>query len=119
MAVLWLWSLLLQFNLMNQTVSLEDTENKPWRPVPSGRISLHNARIARWIIIPACIIISWVCGGAPVLAPCVVFICGGMPYNFHGADKNGFVKNLMNGLGLSTLALGTALVASKYTPFLS
>lgn len=113
MAVFWLWSVLLQFNLINQTVlPEEDAENKPWRPIPSGRISLRSAIIARWISIPACALIS-AYFGTPVLVSCILFTFFASLYNFFDGDKNGFVKNLINGFGSCSLALGTTLVAGK------
>jgi len=102
---------LLQFNLINQTVlPEEDAENKPWRPIPSGRISLRNAIILRWISIPLCALISSYFGTA-VLISCIMFTFWASVYNFFDGDKNGFVKNLINGFGSCSLALGTTLVA--------
>ncbi|KAF5335677.1 hypothetical protein D9611_009692 [Ephemerocybe angulata] len=111
-AIFWLWMILLQFNLFNQTISPEeDAENKPWRPIPSGRISLRNAIIARWISIPACAMLSSYFGSA-VLVPCILFTVLVFMYNFFDCDKNGFAKSLFNGFGYSMMALGTSLVAS-------
>jgi 4-hydroxybenzoate polyprenyltransferase len=110
-AVFWLWSVLLQFNLINQTVlPEEDAENKPWRPIPAGRITLRNAIILRWISIPLCAMLSSYFGTA-TLVSCILFTFFASLYNFCDGDKNGFVKNLINGFGSCSLALGTTLVA--------
>lgn len=115
LAVFWLWSILLQFNLINQTVlPEEDAENKPWRPIPSGRISLRDAIVARWISIPACALVS-LNFGTPVFVISVLFTCMASAYNFCDGDRNGFAKNLITGLGSCSLALGTTLVAGKST----
>ncbi|KAJ2918911.1 hypothetical protein MD484_g1507, partial [Candolleomyces efflorescens] len=111
-AVFWLWSVLLQFNLINQTVlPEEDAENKPWRPIPAGRITLRNAIILRWISIPLCAMLSSYFGTA-TLVSCILFTFFASLYNFCDGDKNGFVKNLINGFGSCSLALGTTLVAA-------
>lgn len=113
MAVLWLWLVLLQFNLINQTVlPEEDVENKPWRPIPAGRISLQNAISARWISILTCGLVSSYFG-APVFVQSVLFTCMASLYNFCDGDRNGFAKNLITGLGTYSLALGTTLVAGE------
>ncbi|KAJ2927761.1 hypothetical protein H1R20_g9331, partial [Candolleomyces eurysporus] len=115
-AVLWLWSILLQFNLNNQTASPgEDAKNKPWRPIPSGRISLRNAIILRWISVAYCCILSLYLR-TTTLIPSILFTCLVVLYNFFGWDENGFIKNLMNGFGYSAMALGTVLAAECSSP---
>jgi len=55
----WLWFHLLQSNLANQTYSApEDVVNKPWRPVPSGRISVKGCRALRWGVVIFCLGLS-------------------------------------------------------------
>jgi 4-hydroxybenzoate polyprenyltransferase len=110
-AVFWLWSVLLQFNLNNQTGSPEeDARNKPWRPIPSGRISLRNAIILRWISVVHCCILSLYLRTV-TLIPSIFFTGLVVLYNLFGWDRNGLIKNLMNGFGYSAMALGTVLVA--------
>ncbi|OAX32196.1 hypothetical protein K503DRAFT_702409 [Rhizopogon vinicolor AM-OR11-026] len=47
-AVWWFWFHLLQSNVSNQAYSAnEDVVNKPWRPLPSGRISVEDCRALR------------------------------------------------------------------------
>ncbi|KAI0031801.1 hypothetical protein K488DRAFT_19015, partial [Vararia minispora EC-137] len=59
-AMIWLWLHLLQFCISNQSLNLvEDAENKPWRPLPSGRIQFKVARTLRWILLPLCLLLSW------------------------------------------------------------
>ena len=36
----------------------EDASNKPWRPIPSGLISVGHARALRWVLLPACFFLS-------------------------------------------------------------
>ncbi|KAG1734489.1 UbiA prenyltransferase family [Suillus lakei] len=55
----WLWFHLFQFNVSNQSYSArEDAANKPWRPLPSGRISVEDARALRWGLLLFCLSIS-------------------------------------------------------------
>jgi len=58
-AVLWTWLHLLQICVSNQSLNPgEDALNKPWRPIPSGIVSVLNARILRWILLPLCLSLS-------------------------------------------------------------
>lgn len=44
---LWVWTNLLPFSMNNQSQQcsiVEDRINKPWRPIPSGRISMREAK---------------------------------------------------------------------------
>ncbi|OAX32523.1 hypothetical protein K503DRAFT_870110 [Rhizopogon vinicolor AM-OR11-026] len=52
----WLWLQLFQGNVSNQSYAAgEDALNKPWRPMPSGRISVKNARALRWALMVFCL----------------------------------------------------------------
>ncbi|KAG0699981.1 hypothetical protein DFH29DRAFT_983276 [Suillus ampliporus] len=52
----WLWFHLFQGNVSNQSYSApEDLLNKPWRPVPSGRISVKDSRALRWGLMVFCL----------------------------------------------------------------
>ncbi|RXW15721.1 hypothetical protein EST38_g10133 [Candolleomyces aberdarensis] len=110
-AVFWIWSILLQFNINNQAISPEeDAKNKPWRPIPSGRISLRNAMILRWISVVYCCLLSFYLRKA-VLIPSTLFTCFVFVYNSLGWDRNGFMKIFMLAYGYPTMALGAVLVA--------
>ncbi|KAF6744380.1 UbiA prenyltransferase family-domain-containing protein [Ephemerocybe angulata] len=110
-AIFWLWIVLLQANLSNQTSSPEeDAGNKPWRPIPAGRISLRNAVIAHRISIPACALLSLYFSPA-VLVSCLLFTFFLSLHNDFDGAKNGFAKSLLNGFGYIMLALGTTLIA--------
>ncbi|KAG1774622.1 UbiA prenyltransferase family [Suillus placidus] len=57
--VCWLWFHLFQFNVSNQSYSAdEDIVNKPWRPLPSGRISVEDSRALRWALLVFCLGLS-------------------------------------------------------------
>ncbi|KAG1867040.1 UbiA prenyltransferase family [Suillus tomentosus] len=64
----WLWFHVFQFNASNQSYSAhEDILNKPWRPVPSGRISVKDARTLRWALMVFCLGISSLFGSYVVI----------------------------------------------------
>jgi len=59
---LWAFFHLLQIALSNQSSGNEDKLDKPWRPVPSGRVSVEQVRRLRWILSAACLAASFVLG---------------------------------------------------------
>ena len=51
-AAFWSWVQILCFNIANQALfPEEDRINKPFRPVPAGRISVKNALRLRWFLV--------------------------------------------------------------------
>src|ERR1700734_2784258 len=57
--IFWVWLHLLQFDVSNQYLDpTEDTLNKPFRPIPSGRVTLRQAQILRWALVPICMALS-------------------------------------------------------------
>lgn len=66
LVLLGVWMDLLVFDISNQRQPesvVEDAANKPWRPLPSGRITPDGARRLLLIAIPACIAKSLILGG--------------------------------------------------------
>jgi hypothetical protein len=62
----WSWSNLLLFCIHNQLEPdsiMEDKANKPWRPLPSGRITSQQSKILLTILYPAVALHSYVYGG--------------------------------------------------------
>ena len=39
-------------------IAVEDEYNKSFRPIPAERITLHDAKTLRWILVPACWMLS-------------------------------------------------------------
>ncbi|KAF8459728.1 UbiA prenyltransferase family [Gautieria morchelliformis] len=57
--MVWVWLHLLQCNLSNQyKTSAEDLVNRPWRPIPSGRVSQQGAMVLRWVSCGASLALS-------------------------------------------------------------
>jgi 4-hydroxybenzoate polyprenyltransferase len=112
---LWLWLHLLQFTTANQSCSVtavaEDADNKPDRPIPSGRMSLGQVRILRCILVPICLAVSYQFSTS-VLAASVAVIAITIWYNdFGGGGNHWFIRNLLNGLGFGAFNAGAILLA--------
>lgn len=112
--ILWSWSNLFLFNLHNQrhaSAIAEDAVNKPWRPIPAGRLSSREATRAMYCMYPVAFAISWEIGG---LLPCVLeaFLC--LWYNEWGGASDPFLKNILNGLGFACFFAGPLEVATGH-----
>nr|WBQ21661.1 hypothetical protein [Myrothecium sp.] len=113
----WLWIHLLPFNVSNQR-DLESIEedriNKPWRPLPSGRMS---RREAGFIIVTFYILAQlyslWL--GTGLVQGAVLVLLGTWYNSLGGADCNPFVRNLINSLGYTCFITG-ALEAATNKP---
>ncbi|CAD6440035.1 6ef31e3a-3dac-404c-b6cd-e3a455a14ec9 [Sclerotinia trifoliorum] len=111
--VFWAWINLLPLVIDNQRRPYsigEDRLNKPWRPMPTGRISATVAK--RWMQAFYCVaIISSFYTGT--IAQCTGLIILAVLYNeVGGADKSCVVRNLLNALGFLCYGSGTTLIAS-------
>lgn len=106
----WLWLIILMFCLQNQCSegsSEEDAINKPWRPIPSHRITTANGRkllvITRLVAGTA----SWYLG---VFCPFLIWTALSTLYNdLGGSDRSGPVRNMFCG-GFFTCSFGGALI---------
>ncbi|KAJ7142153.1 UbiA prenyltransferase family [Mycena crocata] len=115
--ILWIWLHLLQFATSNQSCSLaavaEDTDNKPDRPIPSGRMNIHQVRILRWLLVPLCFAVSHKFSSS-VLEASVGIVVITVCYNeFGGGGYHWFIKNLLNGLGFGAFQVGATLLAGR------
>ena len=109
--IFWIWFHLLQFDVSNQTTDPEeDKRNKPYRPIPAKRITLQNARILRWILVPA----GWVLSSCYSIE--TVYASIGVCVFTYGYNEIGFSsghwfgRNLFNALGLSWFEIGACLI---------
>jgi 4-hydroxybenzoate polyprenyltransferase len=106
----WLWLIILQFCLQNQCGTgspEEDAINKPWRPIPSQRISLENAKKLLRVTHIVAGLTSWYLGTIYLF---VVWTALSTLYNdFGGSDRNGLVRNMFCG-GFFTCSFGGALM---------
>lgn len=110
----WCWINLLPFAIDNQRqpeAIKEDGENKPWRTMPSGRMSPTHAKWLMWCLYPVAIVASLKLGG---LKQCLALIFLGWWYNdLGGADHDCLTRNFINACGFLSFASGATEVASR------
>ena len=112
LVLLYLWTNLLPFAIGNQKGSdaiQEDKINKPWRTLPSGRMTPQKAGRLMLIMYLFALGLSSVIGG---LRQSVALVFLGTWYNnFAGADSSCLVRNLINALGYTCFLSGAMEVA--------
>lgn len=109
----WLWFQLLHFNVSNQSYSAdEDVLNKPWRPVPSGRISVKDCRALRWGLMVFCLSFSSLFSLNVAMTSGVFTMFLVMHEDFH-LSHHPIFKNLCNAGGYAANELGSLLILSR------
>ena len=112
----WNWLNLLPLSMNNQyskESTEEDRENKPWRPIPAGRVTMQETRYLMFIGYAVAILSSLILGGT---AECVALILEGWIYNrLEGANKSCLARNFLNATGYMTFASGAARVACTHS----
>lgn len=110
---LWTWFNVLVFSINNQYTSeavLEDSINKPWRPIPAGRINSSQARRLLLATIPSVFLFSVFWLGAAqetLLCYCLTWI-----YNdLGGADEHFLLRNFLNGMAYLAYGSGALRVS--------
>ena len=115
LAALWIWLHLLLFTTSNQTqpASLtEDTQNKPFRPLPSGRVTFSSARRLFHVTAILCIIYSILFTDR--LRETIVFQALTFLNNDLALGDSSFVtRNILNSAGYTTFAMGAFRVLLK------
>lgn len=115
----WLWIHLLPFTISNQRHILsieEDRINKPWRPLPSGRLSRREANffiVTTYTLAQLCSL--WL--GTGLAQGAVLVLLGTWYNNFRGADCNPFVRNMINSLGYTCFLTGALETAANQPLF--
>ncbi|KAI1370790.1 UbiA prenyltransferase family-domain-containing protein [Hypoxylon crocopeplum] len=106
---IWSVSNLLMFNMHNQRRSkAEDSLNKPWRPIPAGRITERQTTLLICALWPIVFSVTAMLGG---LGPCLLQAVVCLWYNEFGGSDNPFLKNLANGIGIPCFLAGPLEVA--------
>jgi 4-hydroxybenzoate polyprenyltransferase len=110
--VFWIWLHVLQFNVANQIIDPdEDAKNKSDRPLPSKRITLEQASWLRWLLVPACFLLS-AYYSKQALKTSVVLALLIIVYNEYSAHRiHWIVRNVLCALGLMLFEIGATLVA--------
>ena len=110
LSMLWIWLHLLQFCVSNQSLDPEeDASNKPWRPIPSGLISVGSARLLRWMLLPLCLYVSvrleayW-----QGISLALAFLA----YDEFGFHSHLSMRNICNAWGYASFNAGAYAIAS-------
>ena len=110
--MLWIWFNLLPLDMNNQHRQgdvKEDKKNKPWRPIPAGRLSVEETKFFMLASYVVSVLGSIFLGG---LAECLALVAQGWIYNGLGAANDSWLaRNLLNATGYMTFAAGAAKVA--------
>lgn len=115
--VLWNWLVLLVSVLANQKSfegAMEDTINKPWRPIPSGRITRAQATTLQLFAMPVGVGINCLLGAWEETA--LVYNLAWM-YNDLGGGDNWIIRNIILGLALSQFNKGGMRVVAEIQGF--
>ncbi|KAF8888267.1 UbiA prenyltransferase family-domain-containing protein [Infundibulicybe gibba] len=110
-SILWTWIHLLHFCISNQVSSIaEDAANKPWRPIPSGRIKPSQASIIQWFLGSFCVLISlyWNVSYASTVLLLATWI-----YNDRGLHNHWLGKNSLTSVGYVSFNLGAAMISNS------
>lgn len=109
---LWVWINLLPFAIDNQRQAaaiLEDTKNKPWRTLPSGRMTPSSACYLMIFLYPSALCLSLWLGG---VRQCISLMALGYVYNdLNMADWSWISRNTINALGFCSFASGALEVS--------
>lgn len=113
--LLWNWLNLLVFDIANQRLPnsiLEDSVNKPWRAIPSGRLTPAHARRLLLATLPVVFIITLYLGGMEETVAMMVLTW--MYNDLGGADESYIVRNIINAFGFMCYSSGSTRVAIGY-----
>ncbi|CAG8952804.1 hypothetical protein HYFRA_00009049 [Hymenoscyphus fraxineus] len=109
--LVWIWVHLLVENVANQRLPgsvLEDTENKPWRPLPSGRITPDEAQSVLRILVCVAVAMSVLLGSFE--ASVTLMTCIWLYNDLDGSGAGPWQRNLLNAAGLSCFGWGAVAV---------
>lgn len=109
------WFNLLAFTVNNQRHPgsvAEDKLNKPWRPIPAGRLTPAQAHTLGLLSILTALALSAFVGGG-VVQSALLAVLGTIYNDFGGGDGHWLVRNLLNAAGFTSFASGTLEVAMQ------
>ncbi|KAF4973333.1 hypothetical protein FZEAL_9349 [Fusarium zealandicum] len=112
-ALYFTWHLTLCFNLGNQRQPqslIEDGANKPWRPIPAGRISPELTRTWQFVAIASLLGLCYTVLGAWQETAFYLF-CTWLYNERAWGDKSWWQRALMNACGITTNRVATLRVA--------
>ena len=109
----WVWLNVLVFSISNQRSPesvLEDSINKPWRPIPAGKIS--TAQAGRLLLAAMVVVLALVTFYLGAIEETIICFIGTWIYNdLGGANDHFVVRNFLNGLAYIVYCSGAMRVA--------
>ncbi|KAJ6588255.1 hypothetical protein B0H19DRAFT_1013062 [Mycena capillaripes] len=109
-AIIWTWTHLLQVATSNQYRSIaEDAINRPWRPLPSGRMSQNSTATMRWLLVPICVLSSIPFGKEVVLSSLSLTILL-IAHDEFGLSRHWASKNIINACGYLSFEIGATQI---------
>ncbi|KAK0497787.1 UbiA prenyltransferase family [Armillaria luteobubalina] len=98
-SMVWIWLHQLHIDVSNQYRSVaEDSVNRPWRPLPSNRLTDQQARRLRYALPPLCLLFS-IAGGQDVVLASTALSIAFVLYDDFGLAGHWIGKNIMNCIG--------------------
>ncbi|KAF9460065.1 UbiA prenyltransferase family [Collybia nuda] len=92
----WIWFHLILCNVSNQVrAKEEDSINRPWRPLPSGRVAFQKTLVFRWIMVILCVIWSAIYG-FDIVVTTLGLIITTIFYDEGQVSRHPFGRNLCN-----------------------
>ena len=109
--IIWIWLQLLCLDLSNQRqpdAIAEDALNKPWRPIPSQRITSEGTRRLLAVSIVGTLAASTYLSGTSETL--ILFASNWLYNDLELSSEHWIVRNVMNGIGITTIGLGALRV---------
>ena len=108
---LWTWLYMLPFNISNQrqpSAIKEDLLNKPWRPLPSERLTPKHAKVLMLCSYSTAVVFSLFFRGT---RSCLALMLLGWWYNDLNGAESCWIRNFINAAGYLTFVYGAVEVA--------
>ena len=113
MMLVWAWVNTLAFTVNNQrqpNAAREDELNKPWRPIPSQRLSPVHAKYLAIFAYAISLLVSILAGGGA--SECILLMFFGFLYNdLKLGDVHWLSRNILNACGFTSFAAGALEIA--------
>ncbi|KAG5718710.1 Digeranylgeranylglyceryl phosphate synthase [Termitomyces sp. T112] len=110
---IWIWIHLILCNVSNQARAKEEDEiNRPWRPLPSGRITIGQAFTLRWVMVVFCIVWSAAYGAEMILVT-LGLVATTLFHDDAGFSNHPVGKNLCNVGGYTTIEVGATRIMAN------
>lgn len=114
-SMVWTWLHQLHIDVSNQYRSVgEDAINRPWRPLPSNRLTDLQARQLRYALPPVCLFFS-IAGGQDVVLASTVLSIAFVLYDDFGLAGHWIGKNVMNCVGYLGFEYGATKIMAGST----